>query len=250
MREIYLLESSSVDGYLLEDGTGDLLLESSTTDGINLISNISATGTDSTVTSGAIDTTGADLIVIGIAVDGSATPTISDSKSNTWTPLTASTLTVKTILYYCSNPTVGSGHTFSNTGAFNFCSLCVSAFSGVKTSNPFDQENGATATGVTTVQTGSVTPTEDNELIVTHLGFNAAGLPTSIDSSFIETNDAEFGAANNYGSTMAYIVQTTAGSVNPTWTRTGTGAQATRIATFKAQPTTSAAPILMLMGVG
>lgn len=210
---------------------------------IAFVAKTSGVGTDSTVTSDAVDTTGSNLIVIGIAVDGAAVPTIADSKSNVWTALTASTLTVKTILYYSLNPIVGTNHTFSNTGASNFCTICVAAFSGAST---FDQQNGATATGVTTIQTGSVTPSESSELVITHLGFNAAGLPTSIDSSFIETNDREFGASNNYGSTMAYLIQTAAAAVNPTWTRTGTGAQATRIATFRALANSR----LMLLGVG
>jgi hypothetical protein len=48
-------------------------------------------------------------------------------------------------LYYAANPTVGSGHTFSYTGASNFSSIFVAAFSGVATSSPFDKENGATS---------------------------------------------------------------------------------------------------------
>lgn len=202
---------------------------------IALVASTSATGTDSSVTTGSIDTTGATLLVICIAVDGGATPTISDSKSNTWTALTASTQTVKTILYYVANPTVGTGHTFSNTGAFNFCSLFVQSFSGVTTTSPFDQQNGSTGTGSATLVVGSVTPSENNEVVVVGLGFNESGTPISINGGFTETSEQNFGSGNNYGGAMAYLIQTTAAAAAPTWTRgANVGAMASRSATFKA----------------
>jgi hypothetical protein len=139
-------------------------------------------------------------------------------------------------MYYAANPTVGTGHTFTNSGAFNYSSICAAAFSGVKTTSPFDQQNGAGASS-TTLATGSVTPSENNELVVTHLSFSGAGLPTSINGGFTETNDVEFGSGNNYGSTMAYLVQTTATAANPTWTRTNSSPMSARIATFKASAT-------------
>ena len=145
---------------------------------------------------------------------------------------------------------MGTGHTFSNTGASNFCSIFVASFSGAATTSPFDQQNGATATGVSTISTGSVTPTNNNELVITQLGFNSAGLPTSIDNGFTKTNDVEFGAANNYGGSMAYKIQTTATAVNPSWTRTGTLAQTAVIATFNVAITTIRNSNVLLMGVG
>ena len=54
------------------------------------LNSTSAVGTSNSVTTGALDTTTAKLIVIGIAFNQGATPTISDSKGNTWTALTAS----------------------------------------------------------------------------------------------------------------------------------------------------------------
>jgi len=202
---------------------------------VALVSNVGATGTADTVTTGAIDTTGANFLVISVAVDSGATPTISDSKSNTWTALTSSALTVKTIIYYVANPTVGTSHTFSNTASQNYCSIRAAAFSGVATTTPADQQNGATGTGASTLATGSITPSENNELVIAALGFNSDGGTISIGSSLTITNSNAFGSGNNYGGSMAYIIQTTAEAVNPTWTRgTGTGAMAARIASFKA----------------
>lgn len=200
----------------------------------SLIASTSKVGTLNTVTTDAIDTTGANFIVLAIAIDAGATPTISDSKGNTWVALSSSSQTVKTILYYSVNPTVGTGHTFSNTAAGNYCAIAVQAFSRIRTASPFAEQNGATSTGTTTISTGAVSPVFNDALIVTAAGFNAAGLNLTIDSGFTVTGDEEFGSGNNYGIAMAYLIQSTAASVNPTWTRgTGTGAMSTRIATFK-----------------
>lgn len=206
---------------------------------IALVSSVSAVNNPDTVTTGSIDTTGATLLVMGISMDSGGTPSVSDSKGNTWTALTASTSgSTRSVIYYVANPTVGTGHTFTNAGNQNYSTIYVAAFSGVITTSPFDQQNGATGTGASTLVAGSVTPSENNELVVTHLAFNAAGTPISINSSFIETtSERDFGSGNNYGGCMAYIVQTTAGAAAPTWTRgTGTGAMASRSATFKAAP--------------
>lgn len=201
---------------------------------ITLINHAAAGGTANTVTTGAIDTTGANLIVIGVTFDTTAARTISDNKGNTWTPLTNTTSSsAGAQLYYAINPTVGSGHTFSNTGSSNFSSIFVEAFSGVATGG-FDQQNGST-NSATTIQPGSVTPGQDNEVVVTFLGFNSAGTPVSINGGFTQSDTAiNFSSGAHYGAGMAYLIQTTATAANPTWTRTNTQTNSTRIATFKA----------------
>lgn len=202
-----------------------------------LLSNIDAGGTSNTVTTGAIDTTGATLIVISVNYNTGNTPTISDSKGNSWTALTAHAAagSVTNQLYYTIPTSVGSGHTFSNTGSGNFSTISVTAYTGTAAATVFDQENGANSTSATTLQTGSVTPSQNGELIVAGLGFNQNGIPTSINSSFTQVDSEEFSSGNHYGGSDAYIVQGTAGAVNPTWTRTNSGASmAVSIATFKA----------------
>jgi RHS repeat-associated protein len=162
--------------------------------------------------------------------------TLSDNKGNTWTPLTASTVTgtVTERLYYVANPTVGSGHTFSDTGTSNFASICVAAFSGVATSSPFDKENGATSSA-STIQTGSVTPSLNQELLVSGLGWNVARTtyPPTLDSSFTVSTSSNFLASNHYGCSIGYLVQSNAAAVNPTWSLGSAQSDAARIATFK-----------------
>jgi len=200
---------------------------------IVFLTSTSGVGTDSTVTSGAVDTTGATLIVVGLALDSGGTISLSDSKGNSWTALGSTTQgATKCILYYSVPTSTGSAHTFTNGGAFNFCTIFVNVFSGGKLTNVFDQQNGAGATA-TTVATGSVTPTENNEVVVTALALSGAALPTSIDGGFTKTDSQEFGGGNNYGGSIAYLIQTTATAANPTWTRTNSNPMATRIATFR-----------------
>lgn len=201
-----------------------------------LVNSVSAKPGSTGGASTAIDTTGANLIVLSVSSYAGGTGlTVSDSKGNTWTPLTQkSGVNARCRLYYCASPVVGTGHTFSVTGTGIYPAFDALAFSGAAAS-PFDVENGATASGVTSVQPGSVMPSANGELIVTGMcsdGTFASG--PSVDSGF--TLDAWLGytASVNMGGGGAYLVQTTAAAVNPTWSwSTARGAVAV-VAAFKA----------------
>lgn len=200
---------------------------------ITLISNTqagSSNGTD--VTTSAIDTTGAKFLVISASYS-TAAPTITDSKSNTWTALTAQTTVGSGInrLYYVANPTVGTNHTFTNTG--NVPSISVMAFSNVILSSPFDVEGGGVGNTVTSKATGSITPSLNNELVITGLQIDGS-LTTDyvVDSGFTANTYVGGAGGIHVGCGMAYKIQTTAAAVNPTWS--GTSANfAVTIASFK-----------------
>lgn len=200
---------------------------------IALISSTQVGSTNGTsVTTSGIDTTGATIIVINAVTLGGGTPT--DSKSNTWTALTAQTAPVSTNrsqLFYAVNPTVGTAHTFSLTATVP--ALSVLAFSGVVTSLPFDVQNGAAADTVTTLSTGSVTPSEDNEVVVS--GLSIGGSLASdyvIDNGFTATTYIPVVGGQHFGSGIAYKIQTTAAAVNPAWSGTSASFACT-IASFK-----------------
>jgi hypothetical protein len=140
-------------------------------------------------------------------------------------------------MYYCIPTSVGTNHTASvaadATPDDPAASIFFAAFSGVKQTSPFDQINGSNGFA-STLQPGSITPTENNELVVALLGINSSGTPMSINSGFTETNtEINFGAGDHYGGCMAYIIQTTAAAVNPTWTRTNTNGMAVMQCSFK-----------------
>lgn len=209
----------------------------------SLVANTIAGGTSGSVTTSAIDTTGAGLIVIGLAYDDSPSRVVilTDSKGNEWRHIRSVTQgATRSALFYTIPKSVGSGHTFSNINTNNFSSIAVQAFSGIAESITVDQISSNNVSS-TTLAPGSITPTIDNELVISHLAISGAGTPISIDGGFTETNEIDFSAGNYYGGAMAYLIQTTAAAANPTWTRTTSNPMAATMASFKlAQPISSA----------
>ena len=196
-------------------------------------------------TSSSIDTTGADFIVVSLSYYHTGYTTdisLTDNKGNTWTLVTkyAGTIAANR-LYYAKNPTVGSGHTFTTPAVPAYFVISILAFSGVDTTSPFDVENGATSIGATSLSTGSVTPTNDNSVVVT--GFtcdNNSGVAVTIDSGFTKYS-TNYSGGNNMGGGIAYLIQTTASAVNPTWNVTNFTAISAAIAVFKQQVTSATA---------
>lgn len=205
------------------------------------------------MTTGSIDTTGANLLVVAMSCDDAYNTAPTDSKSNSWTQLTSYTQTnVRVRMWYSVPTSVGTGHTFSASGGAAGAIYGI-AFSGVAQTSPADQQNGANGF-LTSIQPGSITPTENGEVIVTVLGINAAGSPMSINSGFTEVGtEHEFAAGVSYGGTAAYLIQTTAAAINPTWTRTNENGMATTQASFKAAAAAATAtyvPQLLTLNVG
>lgn len=203
----------------------------------SLVANAVAYGQTNATTS-SINTTGADFIVI-VASSYSAGPgTVTDSKSNTWTSLTASDATDsnRARIWYCVAPTVGSGHTFSVSGVNVYASLSVTAWSGAASSSTFDVENGATSGNSTTLSTGSVTPSNDNSLLVYGASYATTNNTSSVDVGTLQHAQAGVSGAA-YGVGMGYQIQTSATARNPQFTFSGTVKPAARIAVFKAAST-------------
>lgn len=198
-----------------------------------LTSASAASSGGSDITTPAINTTGANLIVAGVA-SGANAPAISDSRSNIWARLNIYSGGPNIALFYCYIPIVGSGHTFSTTSS-NAPSLFVAAFAGAS-SSPLDQQDGAGASsGITAVQPGSITPGQSNELIVTFLGIAASGniSVSGVNQGFTIAGSETFSAGNNYGGAMAYLIQSTAAAVDPTWIVSGSASLLAAIASFK-----------------
>lgn len=202
------------------------------TTGITFIDHVVAGSPDgNTFTTGSINTTGATLIVIAVSsYSAVGAPTISDSKGNTWTALTAkvnATAAVRTQLYYCYSPTGGSGHTFTATG-FGYASIHAFAFSG--TTGTFDVENGTTG-GTSPQSAGAITPALNGEVIIAALGENSLS-SASVTSGF--TNyDIAYALGQHFALSMAYYIQPAAGSQDCTFTWSGGGNGSVVIAAFK-----------------
>jgi hypothetical protein len=177
----------------------------------SFIASAAAAGTTS-----AIDTTGADLLV-AVVSDG-ASPSISDSKGNTWIGLTEQNQFTINYgrLFYCQGGTVGSGHTFTGSG-----SISVLAFSG-SASSPFDVENGTAASGQF-INPGSITPSQANDILIaavtTHT--QATLISLAIDQGYTLGSIIQGAGGGPRGAALAYFIQTTAAAKNPQFNWTG-----------------------------
>lgn len=171
-----------------------------------------------------IDTTGATLIVVGLqsVVDPIGATDLTDSVGNTWVAgtLFSGSSSRHARMFYCINPTTNSSHTFSyltSAGAF-YPVVSVSAFNNTP-AGAFDQETTGTETlsaGVT-VQPGSLTPANANNLIVTFLSGDAYDT-ISINSGFTISDALGKVGGLTQGGASAYLVQSATTAKNPTWT--------------------------------
>lgn len=194
----------------------------------------------------AIDTTGANLLVVGIASYCQNLPAavpLTDSKGNTWTSLTVYTEGTggaggcRYTIFYCTGTiSVGPGHTFTAKGVDitgsnpEYPSINVMAWSGAALT-PFDQQNGAVAN---VKQPGSITPTQSNELLICGIHSWQSTTPNTINSGFTVTDTENFIASTHFGSAFAYLVQNPAAAINPLWTTNNpTAHNAVAIASFK-----------------
>lgn len=187
-------------------------------------------------TTGTINTTGANLLVACVSSHATgATPQLSDSRENTWTLATSSVLfdDGEISLFYSVPTSVGSGHSFAVSGAGVHATINVMAWAGAH-SAPLDQTNAFGQGSGTSIQPGSVTATQNDELLITCLTNNA---DSSNTSRSIDNNFTISGQVGEVGFSMAiaaaYRVQTTAAAVNPTWSYSVSSRANTVIATFK-----------------
>ncbi len=203
-----------------------------------LVVHVSAASATGLTTTG-VDTTGAVFLAAVVCnATGATANTLTDSNSNTWNGLTAQSITSpqrRLRIFYAVNPTVGAAHTFTlSTVAGSSPTIAVLAFAGIATTSPFDVENGATATGAaSSMQAGSITPTQDNALIVVGFATGSSVAPAGVDGICITTDDGPDTGRAGYG------VQSSAAAINPTWTWSG-GTGSNRLAVIASFLTTPA----------
>jgi hypothetical protein len=213
---------------------------------IALVASASAgsAGSSANYTTAGVPTTGASLLVAAVSeyetgITGGST--VSDSKGNTWTPLTLwveAGLTVTQVRFFYAVPDAAhldAAHTFTCVAAgTSYGVLTVAAFSGTHATAPFDQQNGVDFAG-TTIQAGSVL-TGEPELIVAAVACESAAV-SAIDASLTMIQNVTSTAGHIAGA-LAWGVQGAAGAINPTWTLSTVNQASAAIATFKAPPIT------------
>lgn len=186
---------------------------------IALLASVKAGSTDgSTVSSAAINTLTADLIVVGVIdSDGSAAP--SDSGGNTWTALTTRSGTYACRLYYRIAPSTSASHTFSATGVTPMIfALAFTSSSGVVT---FDAENGTFVTvgNPNPRLTGTVTPARPNAVIVSLAGSNyfADNEQVEYSSGFTTDQNQKHVNSQHFGGGIAHLLVTSTAAVQAGW---------------------------------
>lgn len=152
-----------------------------------LIGQTAKASTNSTsVTTTAIDTTGANFLVVAVSFYN-GTASVSDNKGNTWVPLT---LVAKDSFYdsaiqffIVQNPTVGSGHTITATATFP--SAAFAAFSGVNPLITVLEEGGASTefAAAASITTPTLSPPYENVLIISASGASAAATQLEVHTS-------------------------------------------------------------------
>lgn len=216
---------------------------------ISLVASTSAESPDGNgFTTSAIDTTGATLLVVAVPDEFVGSVTLTDSKGNSWSTFDDGQ-EVTTRIFYAVNPTVGTGHTFTIGPSSSFSACVVGAFSSVKTTSPFDQSNTARNTSPsTTIQPGSITPSEDNELIVSAIHWNSTAT-VSINESMTIIAQTTFNGSAHWPVALAWKQQSTAAAINPTWTLSSSTESYALIASFKEQPAAPAGnPFVTTLG--
>lgn len=185
---------------------------------------------------GAIDTTGAGLLIAVTSYYLGTGETLTDSKSNTWNALTVSTSANSKCNIYWSKPSsVGSSHTVSFTGSSIYPTVAFAAFT-LGAASPFDQESQRTSTS-TSALSNTITPTVDNELVIAGVTVAANGLTISAPTGgFTTIGSTTSGVGGtNMGGGAAYLIQTSAAAIGtaPAWTLSGSTEWTTKTASFK-----------------
>jgi len=204
--------------------------------------------TSGSVTSPAINTTGATLLVVTancfVCYSTNSTTAPTDNKSNTTRWLVTGLFNAgsnfgNTMIWYFWNPNVGAGHTITwNAGGTTFAGVTFAAYSGVQiSSNPLDQVSAGSAGAATTCSPGSITPSSSTELIVTVLSPGSLTSSYLINSSFTISGTIAFNSSVNFPEATAYRLASAA--VNPQWSWTGSQAAPCTMASFFQAPTSN-----------
>lgn len=205
----------------------------------------------SVVTDG-VDSSGANSAFITVAYLSADGGTLTSSKAGTLTPysdVVGSVVANRT--YYTQGGTFGSSHTFT----FTCTTACYPAIAHMEwktaKASPSDQESSGTVASGTSLNVGAVTPSEDNELIVSGIAFSSANSMVTVNSSMTIADTALFATGQAFGVSLAYKVQTSAAAIDPAWSWSTAAGGTLKNATFKTgTAATSSNGGQMLLGIG
>lgn len=187
---------------------------------MSLLTALTARQIDGTTTAAYDSQTNNAKFVVGIVTSdgGGAQPSVSDNQGNTYTYRTITSAAFppyhRSRIFFLRNPTQGASHTWTVTG--NNCSMVVGLFDDDMDASPYDVEALATAGAVTSLQGGSVTPSQADSIIFSVIGFSQNLTPT-VGSSFTKAAQANYASGVNYGSALAYKIVASTAAEDPAW---------------------------------
>jgi len=207
--------------------------------GITVTSKSCGGNTDGCTTA-AVDTTGVTgIICVDSVYTGGPGFGFTDSKGNSWTKLTTYTATAahdQMSLYYCGSPTVGTGHTFGDTGTGSYagvgCLLLKGSNSTLYVPSSDRGQTDALFSGTGPIQPGAFSvPGLDIDIAVMNVSF---GFPTTGSAPGYTVAETQ-NSVTSEGFVLAYQIPGTTTSLNPAWTPSATGYYALASATFAHQ---------------
>jgi hypothetical protein len=210
--------------------------EASTPAGLWTLVSRTSFGSASGGTTPSINTTTANLIVAEVSsYYPVGEPVLSDSKGNTWIALTRHYdlgLISSNRLYYCINPTVGSGHTFTLTGSF--VSFNVTAFNNTITPT-YLAENGNADLGINAyIDCGSLTNTLSNALFICSMSnLNSGTPPITLNSGYTQLDSFYNTTAAYISSSAGYKIVNGIVTLNPRFSYTNANYQSASHAVFQ-----------------
>ncbi len=170
-----------------------------------------------------INSTGASLYVVCVASDaGNGTGQgVSSTRGNTLTKIgtrytNSAAQQIETFYSVPSNP--GSGDQLTYSGSFG--TIMATAWSGTHATTPLDTGSGAptgnNGTTSTSIQPGSVTPTQNGALIAACSSVSGGTTSSfTAGSGFTVELNAGLVGGQSYGGSFNYLIQSTAAAVNP-----------------------------------
>lgn len=188
-----------------------------------------------TVTTAAVDMSGSDVIYIATsdyAFVGAVLTSLTDNLGNSYPLIRSQTQAggPRISIYRCYSPSGAlSSMTFTYPSITNsYPGIIAAGFSGTSGA-AVDHQNSAGwggLSGTTSQQPGSITPTQNGELIIVAANVFVATATPTINSGFSAAIFQQSNAGQTYSMMMSYYIQPTASAINPTITFTPLGSNA------------------------
>lgn len=196
------------------------------------------------------DTTGMDLLVVHMYENTGANGVITDSIANSFDATHVFQNQHHYGSIYAKNATGGASHTVTHTvsGQQFPCFVFWALKGSLQSADPFGSFNQNTGSGLTSIATNSVTPSVDGAILLCSLGYNGTST-RAINAGFSTPDQLGLASGTAFGVAGAYLVQTTAAAVNPTWSWTTADGVDTQLYAFKPAPDLRKLPSPMMQAV-